>query len=284
MFRITVTVGSALARGGITVIPGGDKNTVAPLTLLGTGSARSINTNTNTNTNNNQNNIDARQQAASVPLRIMSLGASVTFGTGSSTGNSYRKDLRDKLVAAGQTVNFVGEFTNGNFTNKQVEAKPGFVIDQIAGLASNATPKYMPNLVLMDAGTNNCNKGGLVPDAGANVTAMINNVFARSPGSTVILTSILVNKVPEQDACRVDINNQYKALVTNMTARGAKLVLVDMRGPDGPTTADLADQRHPNDAGYQKVATVWFQGIQQAITNGFITAPAQNGIPADGGA
>lgn len=214
----------------------------------------------------------------------MSLGASVTFGTGSSTGNSYRKDLRDMLVAANQTVNFVGETENGNFTNRQVEATPGFVISQIAASAARAVPQFQPNLVLMDAGTNNCNKGGTVPDAGANVTAMINDVYAKSPGATVVLTTILANKVAAQDACRVDINQQYTALVAQMQAAGAKLVLVDMRSAAGPTTADLADERHPNDVGYQKMANVWFPGIQEAISKGFITAAADNGIPADGGA
>lgn len=214
----------------------------------------------------------------------MSLGASVTFGTGSSTGNSYRKDLRDQLVAAGQTVNFVGEFQNGNFTNRQVEATPGFVISQIANSSSATVPKFMPNLVLLDAGTNNCNSGGTVPDAGANVSSLINSIYAQSPGSTVILTNILVNKVPAQEACRVDVNNQYNALAAQLTAQGAKFVMVDMRSPEGPTVNDLADTRHPNDVGYQKMANVWMQGVQQVITKGFITPAAENGIPADGGA
>lgn len=252
------------------MLPGGNKDTVTPLNALSPLS--------------NNFEISARQ-AAPVPLRIMALGASVTFGTGSSTGDSYRKDLRDMLVTSGSTVNFVGQSTNGNFTNHQVEATPGFVISQIADAANKETPVVMPNLVLMDAGTNNCNKGGSVPDAGANVSAMINNVFAQSPGSTVVLATILVNAQDSgQEACRVDINNQYSAMAAQMTAQGAKLVLVDMRGPNGPTVADLADKRHPNDVGYQKMATVWFQGIQQAVSQGFITAAADNGIPADGGA
>lgn len=220
-----------------------------------------------------------------MPLRIMALGASVTFGIGSTNGDSYRKDLRDMLVATGSTVNFVGEFQNGDFTNSQVEAQGGFTISQIADLANRETPLVSPNLVLVDAGTNNCNNGGLIPDAGANVTALINNIFLQSPGSTVILATILVNaQDPAQEACRLDINTQYSALAKQMAAQGAKFVLVDMRGPEGPTTADLADLRHPNDVGYQKMANVWFPGIQQAITQGFITAAVENGIPPDGGA
>ncbi len=89
----------------------------------------------------------------------MPLGASVTFGVGSSTGNSYRKDLRDALVASGFEVNMVGQKKNGKFVDNDVEATSGFVIAQIADSSKKAVPMFKPNLVLIDAGTNNCNKG-----------------------------------------------------------------------------------------------------------------------------
>jgi hypothetical protein len=47
-----------------------------------------------------------------------------------------------------------------------------------------------------------------VPDAGTNVTNLINKIFKQSPGTTVILTTILVNSIASQDACRVTINEQ----------------------------------------------------------------------------
>ncbi|KAK3940332.1 hypothetical protein QBC46DRAFT_408436, partial [Diplogelasinospora grovesii] len=153
----------------------------------------------------------------------MPLGASVTFGVGSTTGDSYRKDLRDTLVASRHQVNMVGSRKNGNdFTDNDVEATPGFVISQIAKSAKTATPKFLPNLVLVDAGTNNCNNGGMVPDAGANVTAMINDLFALSPGVTVVLATILANKIAAQDACRVNIK-QYQALATQFQEQQKKL-------------------------------------------------------------
>ncbi|KZL73485.1 gdsl-like lipase acylhydrolase [Colletotrichum incanum] len=209
-----------------------------------------------------------------VPLRIMALGASVTFGTGSTTGDSYRKDLQDLLVTQGINVTYVGTQANGNFANNAVEATPGFKINQIALSADQAVPMLKPNLVLVDAGTNNCNKGGEVPDAGANVTAMINKIYQQSPGSTVILTSILANKVPEQDACRVKINQQYATLATQFQQSGAKFAIVNMRSPDAPTLKDLADNRHPNDGGYVKMANVWRKGIEEVMSKGFITAPS----------
>jgi lysophospholipase L1-like esterase len=212
----------------------------------------------------------------STPLRIMALGASVSFGIGSTTGDSYRKDLEDLLTATSNTVAFVGTKANGNFSNNAVEATGGFVISQIVAAASAAVPKLLPNLVLVDAGTNNCNSGGTVPDAGTNITNMINNIYGQSPGSTVILTTILVNSVAAQDACRLDENNQITSLAVKMQAEGQKLVLVDMRGPGGPLVTDLADGRHPNDAGYRKMANIWHGGVQEAIVKGFL-GPDTNG-------
>lgn len=68
----------------------------------------------------------------------MSLGASVTFGIGSTTGDSYRKDLLNLLESNSNSVSYVGTKKNGNFTENAVEATPGFVISQIAGLANTA--------------------------------------------------------------------------------------------------------------------------------------------------
>ncbi|CAN8102788.1 unnamed protein product [Discula destructiva] len=200
----------------------------------------------------------------------MSLGASVTFGPTSSIDNSYKESLRDMLVASGSTVEFVGEL---DYTNPQVQGQDGLSISQVADLANRETPLVLPNLVLMGLGANDCKNGEIISDAGANVTALINDIFAQSPGSTVILSTVPVNtRDPAQDACRVDINTQYTALAAHLTAQGAKMMLVDMRGadPDVSTTADLAD--------------VWFQGIQEAAAQGFITVAMDNGISSDGGA
>ncbi|KAK8106361.1 carbohydrate esterase family 3 protein [Apiospora kogelbergensis] len=215
------------------------------------------------------------KRADAVPLRIMPVGASVTFGVGSTTGDSYRKDLLDLLKAQGTTAEMVGSRKNGkDLANNQVEATSGFVISQIAKAVQKATPQFKPNLVLLDAGTNNCNKGGDVPDAGTSVGAMIDEIYKDSPGATVVLATVLATKDADQDKCRVGVNTQYQVLATDMAAKKAKFVLVDMRSADGPTTADLSDSRHPNDAGYAKMAKVWLKGIQEAQTKGFLTAPA----------
>lgn len=59
-----------------------------------------------------------------------------------------------------------------------------------------------------------------------------------------------------------------------MQAAGARMVLVDMRGPGGPLVTDLADRRHPNDGGYVKMANIWFRGVEEVISKGMLSAPS----------
>ena len=81
---------------------------------------------------------------------------------------------------------------------------------------------------------------------------------------------------------KVLIRVKYTALATKLQSTGAKLILVDMRSSAGPLVSDLADGRHPNDAGYVKMANVWFAGIQQVISKGMLTKPSTNVTAAVG--
>lgn len=58
---------------------------------------------------------------------------------------------------------------------------------------------------------------------------------------------------------------------------GKRIVLVDMHGASGPSLDDLVDGVHPNDLGYQKMALLWYQGIQDCEPRGLIEEPSSNG-------
>lgn len=62
----------------------------------------------------NNDDIDARDNK--VPLRILPLGASLTWGLLSPSGNGYRKPLRDQLRFKGWEVNMVGSKSNATST------------------------------------------------------------------------------------------------------------------------------------------------------------------------
>jgi hypothetical protein len=59
----------------------------------------------------------SRRAAKDFYLRIMPLGASITYGYASSDGNGYRKHLRDQLRYAGWKVNMVGSQVGGNMND-----------------------------------------------------------------------------------------------------------------------------------------------------------------------
>jgi hypothetical protein len=54
------------------------------------------------------------RRADKVPLRILALGASITWGLKSTSGNGYRKPLRDKLRSGAWEVDMVGTKVNGD--------------------------------------------------------------------------------------------------------------------------------------------------------------------------
>lgn len=47
-------------------------------------------------------------------MRILPLGASITWGQNSASGNGYRKPLRDQLQGQGYEVDMVGTKKHGN--------------------------------------------------------------------------------------------------------------------------------------------------------------------------
>ena len=57
------------------------------------------------------------KRADKVPLRILPLGASITWGVNSASGNGYRAPLRDRLTSAGWEVDMVGTKQHGNMTD-----------------------------------------------------------------------------------------------------------------------------------------------------------------------
>ncbi|EAQ87690.1 hypothetical protein CHGG_04309 [Chaetomium globosum CBS 148.51] len=223
-----------------------------------------------------------------VPLRIMPLGASITYGTASSDGNGYRAALRNHLVSGpGNKVNMVGTRQSGSMRDRDVEGWPGFRIAEVRAkaMAPGCVPHYRPNVVLVNAGTNDATQNFSVDGAGARMEGLVRDLWAASPRAVVVLSTLLVNKNAEAERNVRVINAQYVDLARRLREGERKrLVLVDMHGPDGPTTADLADDTHPNDAGYRKMADIWFKGLVAASDAGWLQAPESvAGVPTSPG-
>ncbi|KAI2640176.1 carbohydrate esterase family 3 protein [Xylaria nigripes] len=203
-------------------------------------------------------------------LRIMPLGASITYGLKSSDGNGYRKYLRDMIVDNGNDVNMVGSRRNGTMEDNDVEGWPGYVINQVHTKAIAASSKYKPNVVLINAGTNDCSGNIDVSKAGDRMSSLLDDVYKGSPRATIILSTLLVRSEEKVQTCVLDVNKQFKNVADVQKAKGRRIVLADMQPPAGPTTDELVDGTHPTDEGYAKMAAIWFDGIAAADEAGFL--------------
>ncbi|ROT41448.1 hypothetical protein SODALDRAFT_119780 [Sodiomyces alkalinus F11] len=207
----------------------------------------------------------------------MPLGASITYGEGSSDGNGYRQYLRDLLTEDGHIVDYVGTRSHGTMGDNDVEGWPGLRIDQLAAKAEASVPAYLPNLVLIDAGTVNCLQDAGPDHAVDRMLELINYIRGASSRVSVVLSTLLVsdNKNNETDDCARKVNDQFRSLVLDQLALSRKVVLADMDGPGGPEVDALVDTMRPGDgdAGFEKMAAVWFDSIRDAASRGWLEAP-----------
>lgn len=219
-----------------------------------------------------------------VALRIMPLGASITYGQASTDGNGYRSSLRDAIVKLGNPVNMVGSRQHGSMKDNEVEGWPGYKIHEVHAKAKTAVPAYKPNVVLINAGTNDATGNVNLPAAGDRMAAMIDDVFAMSPRAVVILSTLIINTTPANEERVVKINDQFRGVAQRMRDAGKRVILVDMHDPaKGPIPSDMFDTTHPTDVGYRKMANIWYQGIVEASNMKWIQAPeAVGGLPDSG--
>jgi lysophospholipase L1-like esterase len=221
----------------------------------------------------------------------MPLGASITYGTASSDGNGYRAALRTQIISSSSSstqnkVNMVGSRQSGTMTDNDVEGWPGLRIEQVQAKARASVPVWKPNVVLINAGTNDALQGWNVSSAGSRMEDLVRGVWSDSPRAVVVLSTLLVNSGVEAERNVGLINRQYRELVARlMDGEGRRVVLAEMHGEKGPLVEDLADGTHPTDEGYRKMAEVWFEALVAASEAEWLVAPEPvEGVPDDGAA
>ncbi|KAL6890515.1 SGNH hydrolase-type esterase domain-containing protein [Trichoderma evansii] len=208
----------------------------------------------------------------STTLRLMPLGGSITYGVGSSDKNGYRKFLYDMLTSDGYIVEMVGSRKSGTMANNQNEGWRGFTIDQIERKARISIPLLMPNLVTINAGSNDCLQDLEIGQIGNRVSGLVEYIWSTCPGATVILSTLLLNSDIFTEQRILQANAQFQELALQKHKQHKRIILVDMHGADGPNADELVDGTHPNDSAYQKMARIWHKGIRKAVSKGFLQA------------
>ncbi|KAJ5677260.1 uncharacterized protein N7477_002893 [Penicillium maclennaniae] len=206
-------------------------------------------------------------------LRIMPLGASITLGYKSTDGNGYREHIRQQLRYEGWEVDMVGSKMNGTMYNNHHEGHIGFRIDQIAEVVDKTIPKQ-PNLILINAGTNDAIQKYNVYAAGTRMNSLMTKLFNEIEGTTIILSTLLPNK--REPKLVNAINEQYRTLAAFWRAKNGRVVLADMNSFIQEDR--LVDGTHPDDYGYKEMASVWWAAIQVAIAENLLQEASDTSV------
>ncbi|TLS31462.1 hypothetical protein PpBr36_02702 [Pyricularia pennisetigena] len=205
-------------------------------------------------------------------LRVMVIGASISAGQtgGGVLTNGYRKPLAGLLVNDGWEVDYVGTRSNGDMENNKHEGYPGIRTEALAKQTreKGVVEQFLPNLLLLNVGTNDCSQRVNATEARRIYTAMIDAVFAPAGQESRFLIASTLLPRREQDAglqsCTAVFNDVVRDLVLTHPM-SARLGLADMN-TGFITVDDLApgDNLHPSEEGFVKMADVWHDAI---VTN-----------------
>ncbi len=199
--------------------------------------------------------------------RIMPLGDSITLGTHNATSPvsgrfvGYRRKLYDDLVLRSSgtfRIEFVGSQVEGYDADPPVsdprhEGHGGWSLAQIASNVARWLTTNPPDIVLIHAGTNE-----FAPSATA-LGALLDNI-ARWEQQNYRLWTFVARIIQAVDGS-LDVetyNNQVEAMIENR--RNNRLFVVDQQKGAGlrySVGADMADNLHPTQSGYDKMAARW---------------------------
>lgn len=186
----------------------------------------------------------------------------------------------------------VGSVRLGDMIDNDLEAYGGNTILQIHGHAKAIVPETLPNMFVIQVGTNNILQQIDIDKAGDQMKDFIDYLLDTSPRSFVVLSTILTNQVGggiyEPDV--LNINAQYRALMPTFEDEGKAVVLAELHPSEGggdeiPQIADIGpDGSHPLASGYTKMGHILAQAAKDADAQGLIRIATDNGIAEDGDA
>ncbi len=225
---------------------------------------------------------------AQQPLRVMPLGNSITFDTYEDDPRtdaykiSYRYRLYQLFSEMGFYVDFVGSRRAGwyYFSDCENAGWPGIRDHELANIIQTGNAggnfgkitdgpylNYYPaDVILLEIGTNDviANDYNTVTDVNRLLDAV--DSYEQQSGNPVlvILASIIsLQNYPCSTETRViKYNSLLRTLAQNRINNGDKLIFVDMECAAGiDYYTDMIDWLHPNETGYNKMATLWFNTL-----------------------
>ena len=199
--------------------------------------------------------------------RILPLGDSITDGFNIPGG--YRVDLFRRAHMAGQNITFTGSLMNGpgtvdgvTFPNRH-EGHSGWLINEIANQVPSPALQTIPHIVLLMGGTNDTNRNDNVAQAPTRLGALIDELTTGAPNALIVVARLTPLQDTAANARVTAFNNALPAIVQTRVSAGKHVVLVDMH--TGFPLSELADGIHPNQAGYNRMAGIWYATISPLL-------------------
>lgn len=165
---------------------------------------------------------------------------------------------------------------------------------QVNTRAVPSISQYRPNVVLINAGTNDATQNRRGADDPEHVDTthirmedMITNIYSiLGDDVVVVLSTLLPNTRPDVPGIAdiiKGINGNYRALYRKLLGAGRKIILAEMNDGKFITNNDIHDHTHPTSTGQKKMAAVWLHAIDAAEKKGWLVPPQDSGIPDEGG-
>ena len=203
-------------------------------------------------------------------IRIMPLGDSITYDNReadlhdprpASTRTGYRSHLWYMLQDAKYGADFVGSRVAGQAIKPPFdpdnEGHPGWTSLDIAEKTYDYMVHSQPDIVLLHIGTND--HGTFAGDVDRILNEI--NYYEQASGKKVHVIVAQIIDRRDHDRLIPLFNDNVKKVVASHVMAGDFVTMVDMYHDAHLTRGDYADNTHPNDQGYYKMATVWFNAL-----------------------
>ncbi len=212
--------------------------------------------------------------SAAPVLRVLPVGDSITEGIPIPGG--YRAPLYQLMTNAGYNLDFIGTQSDNSapsLPDPNHEGNGGYTIDQVAaGMPGWAESIGDPDVILLLIGTNDYGDSDDTPDAIERLDLLISELAELWPKARIVVANLLFRtEDPDANlAIQQTFNPYVPGVVADHAALGQLVYFLDMQSALG--ASDLSDGLHPNQTGYNKMATNWFGAISEIIapnlTNG----------------
>lgn len=195
---------------------------------------------------------------------ILPLGDSITFGVG--YGGGYRVELFRRALADAKQITFSGSLSNGPDMvdgapfPKQNEGHSGWKIDQLLPLIPAPALQKVPHIILLMIGTNDIAQNDDLENAPERLAGLLDALVMHAPDALIVVGKL----IPFGRSMAVPTYNDALAALIEERAQAKEHVMLVDQFTDFPSS-ELGDGVHPNQQGYERMAGVWYDAIQDLL-------------------